>query len=58
MTIRKYFIYIAIIATLSIAWYYRESIEDSMGQKVKEVRNASPFTDDRIEGEIERAMGR
>ena len=56
--IKKYFIYIAILSLLLIAWYYRASIEDSIAQKVKNVRNASPFTDDRVEGEIERAMGR
>ncbi len=56
--IRKYFIYITIIAVLLIACYYREIFEDSIGQKVKNVRNASPFVDDRIESEIENAMGR
>ena len=56
--IRKYFIYIAILSLLLIACYYRASIEDSIAQNVKNVRNASPFTDDRVEGEIERAMGR
>ena len=56
--IRKYFIYIAILSLLLIAWYYRASIEDSIDQNVKNVRNASPFTDDRVEGQIEHAMGR
>ncbi len=56
--IRKYFIYITIIAVLLIACYYRESIEDRIGQKVKNVRKTSPFIDERIEGEIEHAMGR
>ena len=35
-----------------------ESIEDSIVQNVKDVRKASPFTDDRIEGETEHVMGR
>jgi uncharacterized protein (DUF2164 family) len=59
--IRKYFIYITFVAVLLIAWYYRAGIKDSvdsMGQKVKNVRAASPFIDNRIAGEIENAMGR
>ena len=56
--IRKYFIYITIIVALLIACYYRETFEDSIGQKVKNIRNASPFVDDRIESQIENAMGR
>ncbi len=58
MTIRKYFIYIAIITVLLTAWYYRERIEDRIDQNVRDVRTASPFIDDRIEGEITHAMGR
>ena len=58
LTIRKYLIYIAIIAVLLTAWNYRESIEDRLGQDVRDVRTASPFIDDRIEGEIKHAMGR
>ena len=50
--------YIAIVAVILIAWYYRASIENSIAQNVKDVRAASPFTDDRIESEIENAMGR
>ena len=60
--VRKYFIYIA-IAVLLIAWYYRASIKDSIVHiknsvvhNVKNVRKASPFTDDRIEGDIKKAM--
>jgi len=59
--IRRYFIYITFVAVLLIAWYYRAGIKDSVdsiGLKVKNVRAASPFTDDRIAGEIENAMGR
>lgn len=59
--IRKYFIYITFVAVLLIAWYYRAGIKDSvdsMGLKVKSVRAASPFTDNRIEGAIENAMGK
>jgi len=55
---KKYFIYFAIVAVLLIAWYYRESIKDSIGQKVKSAKTASPYTDDRIEGQIKDAMGR
>ncbi len=49
------------MAVLLIAWYYRAGIKDSIdsiGLKVKNVRAASPFTDDRIEGQIDNAMGR
>ena len=58
MTIGKYFIYIAIVSVLLIAYYYRESIEDSIGQRVKDAKSASPFTDDRMEGTIKDAMGK
>jgi hypothetical protein len=54
----KSFIYIAIVAVLLIAWNYRASIENSIARNVKDVREASPFTDDRIEGEIDNALGR
>ena len=59
--IRKYLIYITFVSVLLMAWYYRAGIKDSvdsMGLKVKNVRAASPFTDNRIEGVIENAMGR
>ena len=59
--IRKYLIYITFVSVLLIAWYYRAGIKDSIdsiGLKVKNVRAASPFTDNRIEGVIENAMGR
>ena len=59
--IRKYFIYITFVAVLLMAWYYRAGIKDSVdgiGLKVKNVRAASPFTDDRIEGTIKDAMGK
>jgi hypothetical protein len=52
----KSVIYIAIVAVLLIAWYYRESIEDSMSYKVKSAKMPSPFVDDRIEGQIKHAM--
>jgi hypothetical protein len=55
---KKYFIYIAIVAVLLIAWYYRASIYYSISHKVKSAKMASPFTDDRIEGQIKDAMGR
>ncbi len=58
MAIRKYFIYITIIAVLLIACYYHESINDSIGQRVKKAKKSSPFTDYRIEGDIKDAMGR
>ncbi len=59
--IRKYLIYITFVSVLLMAWYYRAGIKDSIdsiGLKVKNVRAASPFTDDRIAGQIENAMGR
>ena len=55
---KKYFIYIAIVAVLLIAWYYRESIKDSISYKVKDAKMASPYVDDRIEGQVRHAMGR
>ena len=55
---RKYFIYIVIVSVLLIAYYYRESIEDSIGQRVKDAKMASPITDDRLEDTIENAMGK
>ena len=58
MTIRKYFIYIAIVAILLIAYYYRESIEDSIGKKVKDVKFVSPYSDDLMEREVKDSMGR
>ena len=59
--IRKYLIYITFVSVLLVAWYNRAGIKDSidsMGQKVKSVKAASPFTDNRIEGQIDNAMGR
>ncbi len=59
MTIRKYFIYIAIVAILLIAFYYRESIEDSIGKKVKkEVKYVSPYSDDVIKGDVKDSIGK
>lgn len=52
----KSVIYIVIVAVLLIAWYYRESIEDSISHKVKSAKMPSPFVDDRIEGQIKHAM--
>jgi hypothetical protein len=62
---RKYFIYIVIVVVLLIAWYYRANIKKSIVHSAKDVRKnvnavrkASPFTDDRIEGEVKKAMDR
>ncbi len=55
---KKYFIYIAIAAVLLIAWCCRESIKDSISHKVKNAKMASPYVDDRIEGQIKYSMGR
>ena len=46
------------MAVLLIAWYYRASIEDSVGKKVKDVRYVSPYSDDRIGSNIKDSMGR
>ncbi len=54
----KYVIYIAIVAVLLIAWYYRASIYYSISPKVKSAKMASPYIDDRIEGQIRHTMGR
>ena len=58
MTIGKYFIYIVIVSVILIAYYYRESIEDSIGQRVKGAKLTSPITDDRLEGTIKNAIGK
>jgi hypothetical protein len=55
---KKYFIYIAIVALLLIAWYYRASIYYSISHKVKSAEIASPYIDDRVEGQIKETMGR
>jgi hypothetical protein len=55
---KKYFIYIAIVALLLIAWYYRVSIYYSISPKVKSAKMASPYVDGRIEGQIKETMGR
>jgi hypothetical protein len=55
---KKYFIYIAIVALLLIAWYYRASIYYSISPKVKSAKMASPYVDDRVEGQIKDTMGR
>ncbi len=49
---RKFVIYIAIVAVLLIAWYYRASVYYSISPKVKSAKMASPYVDDRIEGQI------
>ncbi len=54
----KFVICIAIVALLLIAWYYRDSIKDSISHKVKSAKMASPFVDDKIEGQIKHTMGR
>ncbi len=54
---KKLFVYIAIVAVLLIAWYYRESIKDSISHKVKSAKMASPFVDDKVEGQIKNTMG-
>ncbi len=48
----KFFVYIAIVAVLLIAWYYRASVYYSISPKVKSAKMASPYVDDRIEGQI------
>ncbi len=55
---KKYFIYIAIVAVLLIAWYFRASIYYSISHKVKSAKMASPYVDDRIEGQIKDTKGR
>jgi len=55
---KKYFIYIAIVALLLIAWYYRASIYYSISHKVKSAKVASPYHDDRVEGQIKETMGK
>ncbi len=55
---KKYFFYIAIVALLLIAWYYRASIYYSISPKVKSAKMASPYVDDRVEGQIKDTMGR
>jgi len=55
---KKYFIYIAIVALLLIAWYYRASIYYSISPKVKSAKMASPYVDDRVEGRIKDTMGK
>ncbi len=57
MTNRKYFIYIVIVSVLIIAYYYRESIEDSIGQRVKDAKISSIIYDDRLEGTIKDSIG-
>ena len=54
----KYVIYIAIVAVLLIAWYYRTNIYYSISPKVKSAKMVSPYVDDRIEGQIKQTMGR
>ncbi len=54
----KYVIYIAIVVVFLIAWYYRASIYYSISPKVKSAKMASPYIDDRIEGQIKQTMGR
>ncbi len=54
----KFVICIAIVALILIAWYYRDSIKDSISHKVKSAKMASPFVDDKIEGQIKHTMGR
>ncbi len=58
MAIGKYFIYIVIVSVLLLAYYYRESIEDSIGQRVKDAKLQSLTTDDRLEGTINNAIGK
>ena len=52
----RFVIYIAIVAVLLIAWYYRASIYYSISPKVKSAKMASPYVDDRIEGQIKHAI--
>ena len=55
---KKILFYIAIMVVLLIVWHYRANIKDSIVHKVNDVRKASPYTDDRIEGDIKQAMDR
>jgi len=48
----KFFVYIAIVAVLLIAWYYRASVYYRISHKVKSAKMASPYVDDRVEGQI------
>ncbi len=54
--INKYFFYIAIPAVLLIAWYISDNIKDRIDQELKNAKMASPYVDDRIEGQIKSAM--
>ena len=54
----KYVIYIAIVAVLLIGWYCRASVYYRISHKVKSAKMASPYIDDRIEGQVRHAMGR
>jgi hypothetical protein len=54
----KYVIYIAIVVVLLIGWYCRASIYYSISPKVKSAKMASPYVDNRIEGQIKHTMGR
>jgi len=48
----KFFVYIAIVAVLLIAWYYRASVYYRISPKVKSAKMSSPYVDDRVEGQI------
>ena len=52
----KYVIYIAIMVVLLITWYYSASIYYSISPKVKSAKMASPYVDDRIEGQIKHTI--
>ena len=56
--IKKGVIFISIAAVLLIAWYYRASIKDSIVHNVNDIRKTSPYTDDRLEGDVKKAMGK
>ena len=58
MTIGKFFLYIVIVSVLLIAYYYRESIVDRIGQRVKGAKMPSHITDDQVADTIKHAMSK
>ena len=58
MTIGKFFLYIVIVSVLLIAYYYRESIVDRIGQRVKGAKMPSHITDDQIADTITHTMSK
>ena len=58
MTIGKFILYIVIVSVLLIAYYYRESIVDRIGQRVKGAKMPSHITDDQIADTITHTMSK